>query len=415
MALLFLAVLLMAAQQMLPVQGGLTLKPAQALANRFNVTTLSPDSWPFEVADTPEGLAPLLRDNLAVDISILKGRTFKAKGLLEFAQRLSGDNKGYEGFNNWRGLFVVHNHNVYWSWIQPSNIPEKQGYWRLPTTAHAIKAVAAELPNTMFVINFHDHPMCKPGACPMPVFSSYKSWYPSHPNNLKMCHEDVLIPTFNHDYETLRFFPWEYKVPQAIFRGGLYCGTPQVSRISLARMTKNGVPEIDAGITSYAPGRQQFKKELGEANYVDLDAHPRYKYLLGLDGCVAGLRLTKLMLMNSVVIKEQSHWIEYWYRSYVPGKHLLEFPNRNGNVDGILPLINKLKSNDTLAQEISRSGMEFAHKYLHLRSRVPYLMRAIQEYAKLFDQQEMDSLLEALNITSDNDVKSLLLAEPVSL
>jgi hypothetical protein len=32
------------------------------------------------------------------------------------------------------------------------------------------------------------------------------------------------------------------------------------------------------------------------------------------DGCVAQTRLVKVMLANSVVIKEESDWIEYYYR-----------------------------------------------------------------------------------------------------
>ena len=34
----------------------------------------------------------------------------------------------------------------------------------------------------------------------------------------------------------------------------------------------------------------------------------------GIDGCVAQTRLLKMMLSNSVVVKEDSDWIEYYYR-----------------------------------------------------------------------------------------------------
>lgn len=42
-------------------------------------------------------------------------------------------------------------------------------------------------------------------------------------------------------------------------------------------------------------------------------AAPR-KYQVSADGCVAQTRLAKVMLTNSVVLKEQSAWIEYYYR-----------------------------------------------------------------------------------------------------
>lgn len=40
----------------------------------------------------------------------------------------------------------------------------------------------------------------------------------------------------------------------------------------------------------------------------------RRKYLVSADGCVAQTRLAKVMLTNSVVLKEESQWIEYYYR-----------------------------------------------------------------------------------------------------
>jgi hypothetical protein len=41
---------------------------------------------------------------------------------------------------------------------------------------------------------------------------------------------------------------------------------------------------------------------------------PPRKYQVSADGCVAQTRLAKVMLTNSVVLKEESAWIEYYYR-----------------------------------------------------------------------------------------------------
>jgi hypothetical protein len=38
------------------------------------------------------------------------------------------------------------------------------------------------------------------------------------------------------------------------------------------------------------------------------------KYLVSADGCVAQTRLAKVMVSNSVVLKEESDWIEFYYR-----------------------------------------------------------------------------------------------------
>jgi hypothetical protein len=42
--------------------------------------------------------------------------------------------------------------------------------------------------------------------------------------------------------------------------------------------------------------------------------HPRWKYLVSADGVVAATRLDKLLLMNSVVCKEQSPFEAHYYR-----------------------------------------------------------------------------------------------------
>jgi hypothetical protein len=51
-----------------------------------------------------------------------------------------------------------------------------------------------------------------------------------------------------------------------------------------------------------------------KAGFVSIEDHAKWKYLLSADGCVAQTRLVKVMLANSVVIKEESDWIEYYYR-----------------------------------------------------------------------------------------------------
>ncbi len=45
--------------------------------------------------------------------------------------------------------------------------------------------------------------------------------------------------------------------------------------------------------------------------------------MLSLDGFTAAYRLSKYMLSNSVVLKEESIKIEYYYRSLVPWKHYI--------------------------------------------------------------------------------------------
>jgi hypothetical protein len=42
--------------------------------------------------------------------------------------------------------------------------------------------------------------------------------------------------------------------------------------------------------------------------------HARYRYLLNLDGSSASFRLAQLLVVNSLVLKQTSPYIEYFYR-----------------------------------------------------------------------------------------------------
>lgn len=42
--------------------------------------------------------------------------------------------------------------------------------------------------------------------------------------------------------------------------------------------------------------------------------HARYRYLLNLDGSSASFRLAQLLVVNSLVLKQTSPYIEYYYR-----------------------------------------------------------------------------------------------------
>lgn len=60
--------------------------------------------------------------------------------------------------------------------------------------------------------------------------------------------------------------------------------------------------------------KHDLKYLISKAGFVRIEDHAKWKYLVSADGCVAQTRLAKVMLTNSVVIKEDSQWIEYYYR-----------------------------------------------------------------------------------------------------
>lgn len=51
-----------------------------------------------------------------------------------------------------------------------------------------------------------------------------------------------------------------------------------------------------------------------QSNYVTIADHSKYRYLISADGFTASARFGKLLGINSATLKEDSQWIEYYYR-----------------------------------------------------------------------------------------------------
>ena len=66
--------------------------------------------------------------------------------------------------------------------------------------------------------------------------------------------------------------------------------------------------------------------------------HSRWRFLLNTDGHTASSRLGHLLGLNSVVLKEKSPWIEYFYRALDPGQDHILFETHN-----LLPLLKELR------------------------------------------------------------------------
>jgi hypothetical protein len=64
-------------------------------------------------------------------------------------------------------------------------------------------------------------------------------------------------------------------------------------------------------------------------DFYSLFDHARFKFVLSLDGNTCSNRFAKLLHLNSVVLKEDSEWMEYFYGLLHPGEHYLPIFNRS--------------------------------------------------------------------------------------
>jgi hypothetical protein len=68
------------------------------------------------------------------------------------------------------------------------------------------------------------------------------------------------------------------------------------------------------------------------------------------------------MLANSVVIKEESDWIEYYYRSLQPWKHYAPFHAGPDAGEQVMRIVEHLEANQDKAQNIADTAQHWAYR-----------------------------------------------------
>ncbi|GFR52155.1 hypothetical protein Agub_g14686 [Astrephomene gubernaculifera] len=237
------------------------------------------------------------------------------------------------------------------------------------------------LPDTVFVFNPYDTPVCRlVGGCWVPVFSMHKRYDWALKRSLD---SDVLFPHMGHRFDRLVFFPWTAKDKRGLLRASMQARmSPSCTRVALANLSASprGAPYLDCGfVRNY---REDFHMpQTFMRPYVGLSKHARYRFLLNADGHVSSSRLGYIMQINSVVLKERSPWLEYYYRSLQPGGHVIEY-----SADTILDLMKQYDdpARDAELRALANASQHFAAKYLTPEGKVRYAVRALQEYSRLF-------------------------------
>jgi hypothetical protein len=100
----------------------------------------------------------------------------------------------------------------------------------------------------------------------------------------------------------------------------------------IARLALNRTDALDAGYSGVPDRRCEVDPLLCDPYLpamptVPFEEHPKFKYLLNCDGIVAAYRLSNLMHINSLILKQDSPWMEYFYRSIRQDEHYVTFYN----------------------------------------------------------------------------------------
>ncbi|KAG2433641.1 hypothetical protein HYH02_012569 [Chlamydomonas schloesseri] len=203
-------------------------------------------------------------------------------------------------------------------------------------------ALGLALPDTVFAYSAQDEPVCKDlaGACSgAPVFSHIKRY---DRRERKAIDSDVLIPHLGHSFKSTVHFPWPAKDPRAVMRASLQntMDPKRCMRTHLARLSasSNGSAYLDCGYVANNHRTYKIPKSHMKS-YIGMSRHSHYRLVMNADGHTASSRLGYLLTVNSAVLTQgDSPWIEYYYRSLQPGRHLLTY-----DASSVLPLVREMQ------------------------------------------------------------------------
>ncbi len=260
---------------------------------------------------------------------------------------------------------------------------------RLEYMLHSLNRLTSciTVPNVDFILCLGD---CLDGIdISVPVLAFSK--------NPKLAPKVVLIPDFealsgneHFLYQTHlgnKLYPWHQKHNRAIFRGSMTGGDftfenffsfPRTRAVTLSLQFPN---LVDARFTCSTC--QNFKERF--PNYyapgLSVQDHIRYKYQLLIDGnSCAYSRAYWQLFSNSVILKQSSENIQWYYRALQPYVHYIPI---NADMGNLIDVIRWTIEHDTEAAKISQQAQQFAKDNLSFARVMQYLYLLLVEYAKL--------------------------------
>lgn len=180
---------------------------------------------------------------------------------------------------------------------------------------------------------------------------------------------------------------WENKIGKAFWRGGTSGGFYSINnyfdypRFKLINLSVNYKDILDAKFTQII---QTLDNKVNEKllNYLEenrsIEDHIRYKYQILIDGNSStwGGSLWRF-LANSLVLKQDSDYILWYYNCLKAYKHYVPF---NNDCSDLVEKIYWAKNNDILVKEIVNKANDFAYKNLTYTDMLLYIYKAFIKY-----------------------------------
>lgn len=253
------------------------------------------------------------------------------------------------------------------------------------------------LPDIEFFVNLGDWPLVPNGDLNFPIFS----WCGS--NDTK----DIIMPTYDITESSLENMgrvmldmlsvqgnintPWEKKIEKLFWRGRDSCR----ERLNLIDISKKYPDLFNVSLTNFFFFKNEIDKYGPAQSHVSFFQFFKYKYQLNIDGTVAAYRFPYLLAGNSVVLKQESKYYEFFYKDVKPEVHYV--PVRR-DLSDLVEKIKWAKENDDIALKISKSARQFTRDNLLPQHIFCYYSVLFKEWSKrlISKVQVLDNMEEVL-------------------
>lgn len=204
--------------------------------------------------------------------------------------------------------------------------------------------------------------------------------------------------------------PWDKKIDKIFWRGattGNYTikysmeNFAKLPRLTLIMLSKSYPNLIDAKFSSYhrVVFRENSKKimsliedDFQEVSEID---HLKYKYLISIDGnTCAWRRIPWIMLSNSLLVKQETSKIEWFYPAIKPYIHYVPVDEE---LMDIFPRIQWMKDHDKEAKQISENATKFIENNLMPEHIEAHMVLILNEYHKLHKNEKIIATLPPHN------------------
>ncbi|MBI5345829.1 MAG: hypothetical protein HZB76_01615 [Chlamydiae bacterium] len=189
--------------------------------------------------------------------------------------------------------------------------------------------------------------------------------------------------------EGLEKFPWDKKIEKGFWRGstsGLFDFETN-PRFKVTQLCQKESQFLDAYFCNLCQctdrEKESFYNNFQVKENVDPISQLQYKYLLALDGNVFPGSFFWQLFSSSVILKNESYWLEWYYAGLKADHHFIEFKR------GALDLVEKIKwlqKNDTEAKKNVKNANEFSASFLTNESIASYIYRLFEGYKELIQE-----------------------------